>query len=457
MADGLPLFMRKSVANLLTQNAMVGKLHEISHRQTFKEVFQQFNKGNGVTSINFEEFKKLAKRIPILKNEDDISLEETFNMMDADASGDVTISEFHRVYTQMKRLKKPPSLEPYPGIDVQDLKGFALVRKFIWITLDTHETLLGRIIGTLMFLVIIFSVLSYCIATVPHLTEWYGWDIIDAATSIIFTIEYALRLLTTGRPLTFLIDPLNMVDLCSFLPFYVELVMLAADEGGDTNFNYFRVLRVCRLMKVIRVSRYMTSYLEIFAETVVLARHSFSMLMSLILFEVTVLSAIMYSLEEEEGTFKSIFEAIYWCVITQTTVGYGDIILRTDLGRMLACFISYAGIFNLTIMVNVMGSCFDEAYTRFLTKEEQNFKKQFVQEVDEKTYAQLSRKTSIYQNCSPINSPKELLLEVSRLNYGLSEIVSTSDTFSYAKKLMSQMIIVRDMLSLVIIDDTLSA
>jgi len=248
-----------------------------------------------------------------------------------------------------------------------------------------------------------------------------------------------------------------MVDFSSFLPFYIEMAMLAIDEGGDTSIDYFRVLRVCRLMKVIRVSRYMTSYLEIFAETVVLARHSFSMLMSLILFEVTVLSSIMYSLEEEEGTFKSIFEAIYWCVITQTTVGYGDIILKTDLGRMLACFISYAGIFNLTIMVNVMGSCFDEAYTRFLTKEEQNFKKQFVHEVDEKTYVHLSRKTSIYQQCAPINSPKELLLEVSRLNYGLSEIINTSETFNYAQKLMSQMIIVRDMLSLVIIDDTLSA
>jgi len=144
-------------------------------------------------------------------------------------------------------------------------------------------------------------------------------------------------------------------------------------------------------------------------------------------------------------------------VITQTTVGYGDVMVKTELGRMLACITCYLGIFNLTIMVNVMGSCFDEAYTRFLTKEEQNFKKQFVQEVDEKTYAQLSRKTSIYQDSSPINSPQELLLEVSRLNYGLSEIISTSETFSYAQKLMSQMIIVRDMLSLVIIDDTLSA
>jgi len=162
----------------------------------------------------------------------------------------------------------------------------------------------------------------------------------------------------------------------------MELVLLEAQDTGASSINYLRVLRICRLMKVIRISRYMSSYLEIFRETVILARHSFSMLMSLILFGTTVLGALMYSVEEDAGTFASIFEAMYWCVITQTTVGYGDIEVVTDTGRLLACVTAYAGIFNLTIMVNVMGSCFDEAYTRFLTKEENNFKQQLGVEMD---------------------------------------------------------------------------
>jgi len=79
MAEGLPIFRRQSVAkNLLTQNPMVGKLYEINHRETFKEVFQQFKKGENVTLINLEEFKKLAKRIPMLKDQDESSLENTF-------------------------------------------------------------------------------------------------------------------------------------------------------------------------------------------------------------------------------------------------------------------------------------------------------------------------------------------------------------------------------------------
>jgi len=115
MPKGLP-FMRKSAANLLTQNAMVEKLNEIAHRRKFKEVFKQFNREDKCTgAINLEEFKKLAKSIPILKDEDDITLQETFKKIDVDSSGDLTISEFHRFYTQMKRLKRPPSLQPYPG------------------------------------------------------------------------------------------------------------------------------------------------------------------------------------------------------------------------------------------------------------------------------------------------------------------------------------------------------
>lgn len=263
-----------------------------------------------------------------------------------------------------------------------DLRGFAFIRKYIWMTLDMHETYLGKICGPMMFLLIVLSVLSYCFATVPQLHEWSGWILIDAITSTIFMVEFLLRLLTTGKKLKFLIEPFNIFDLSSFLPFFIELAMTAADVAEVTSINYLRVLRICRLMKIIRISRYMSSYLEIFSETVILARHSFSMLMSLILFGTTVISALMYSVEEEDGTFASIFEAMYWCVITQTTVGYGDIQVVTDTGRLLACVTAYMGIFNLTIMVNVMGSCFDEAYTRFLTKEEKNFKKQLGVEMD---------------------------------------------------------------------------
>lgn len=379
----------QGTSDLLTQNAMVGKLHEMSRRTTLKEVFTYFkgvDKDTG--AINFEEFKKISKNIPILRDQDEDMLKETFMKIDVDLSGDLTISEFHSFYANIMLLKKP-KLEPYPEKNLSDLKGIKYLRKYLWLTLDTHETELGKICGPAMFFLIIFSVMSLCLATAPELEGWSGWKLIDAITSIIFTLEYILRCLTAGKRFRFLIEPLNIIDFCSFLPFFMELALRLGGVPEANSINYLRVLRIFRLMKVIKISRYMSSYLEIFKETVILARHSFSMLMSLIIFGTTVLGALMYSVEEEAGTFTSIFEAMYWCVITQTTVGYGDIQVVTDTGRLLACITAYTGIFNLTIMVNVMGSCFDEAYTRFLTKEEDKFKQQLGVEVEVESWDDL--------------------------------------------------------------------
>jgi len=299
-----------------------------------------------------------------------------------------------------------------------------------------------------MFFLIVFSVLSLCIATVPQLKDWPGWSEIDAVTSIIFTLEFIIRFSTTGRKFPFVIEPLNIIDFCSFLPYYLELVLKEADVPEATSMNYLGVLRIFRLMKVIKVSRFMSSYLDIFKDTLILARHSVSMLMSLIGFGTTVLATLVYSVEEEAGTFSSIFEAMYWCVITQTTVGYGDIQVVTDTGRLIACITAYTGIFNLTIMVNVMGSCFDEAYTRFLTEEENKFKQELcakmkgnsISEVGKLSFTDLGEESkpdstdSSYEDISC-----KLIKIVASLNYSFSDLPRETWIFNCNKELLEEM------------------
>jgi len=95
----------------------------------------------------------------------------------------------------------------------------------------------------------------------------------------------------------------------------------------------------------------------------------------------------VYSAEQDAKpkTFKSVFEAIYWCIVTQTTLGYGDINVVTPMGRLLACVTAIIGIMNLAFMINLVGSCFDEAYTRFLSREEQDFRKRLESQLDNTT------------------------------------------------------------------------
>lgn len=116
-----------------------------------------------------------------------------------------------------------------------------------------------------------------------------------------------------------------------------------------------------------------------------MAKESFVMLLNVTILSTLVLSALVYSAEEDATpkTFQSVFEAIYWCVVTQTTLGYGDVNVITPLGRLLACVTAVVGIMNLAFTINLVGSCFDEAYTRFLTREEQDFKKRLESQMDD--------------------------------------------------------------------------
>jgi len=200
----------------------------------------------------------------------------------------------------------------------------------------------------------------------------------DAVISVVFTLEFFVRFSTTWHKRDFLLLPLNMVDLWSFLPFYIELI-LRATYSGNVKLNCLRVLRLLRMLKILRLVRSMRNYSKIFAETLFLARHSMIMLLNVTMFFTYVVSTIMYSAEYNvktgENTFSSVFEAMYWCIVTQTTIGFGDITIVTYTGRILACVTAFMGIINLTFIINIIGSCFDEAYTRFLSNEERDFKK----------------------------------------------------------------------------------
>jgi len=104
-------------------------------------------------------------------------------------------------------------------------------------------------------------------------------------------------------------------------------------------------------------------------------------------------------------------------------------------------------------MVNVMGSCFDEAYTRFLTKEEHEFREQFATQMKESVRPSI-RKSLVNQTL--LKSTEELLLHVSKLNNALSEMIATSQTFRYDINIVAQMKKVADLLSIVICDQSLS-
>jgi len=204
-------------------------------------------------------------------------------------------------------------LIPYPGKKLNELSGFPFLRQYLYFTLDTYETRLGQFCGKFIFFLILISVVCYCLGTIPSLAKMSVWRIIDGCISVIFTVEYALRFGASRRKLEFIKRSMNVIDICSFLPFYAETILFQVSTKTFVHYGWFRVMRVLRLTKTLGVTRYkqVINGLTVFSETIILARHSLTMLLSAFLFCTLMLSAIAYSAEESVGTFRSIFEAMY--------------------------------------------------------------------------------------------------------------------------------------------------
>jgi len=181
------------------------------------------------------------------------------------------------------------------------------------VTFDSYDTKIGKICGPIIIFLIFLSVVTYCLETIPRLSEWVWWSYIDAVISVGFTFEFILRICTTWNIWEFGTSVLNIIDLCSFLPFWMELILTLCNGKSDTRFDWLRVLRICRLMKILRVSSYINCCLVIFSETVILAKDSLWMLANVTIMCTLILSALVYSAEEdaEPKTFSSVFETMY--------------------------------------------------------------------------------------------------------------------------------------------------
>lgn len=151
-----------------------------------------------------------------------------------------------------------------------------------------------------------------------------------------FTVEYCLRFFAAPRKWRFAIKPLNLVDLMAIVPFYLELFLTLC--GVDDKklrdlrwaFLVVRILRVLRVIRIIKLGRF-SSGLQTFGMTLQRSQKQLQMMAIVLLTGVVFFSTMIYFLEkDEEGTpFTSIPAAYWWCIVTMTTVGYGDAVPAT--------------------------------------------------------------------------------------------------------------------------------
>lgn len=168
--------------------------------------------------------------------------------------------------------------------------------------------------------------------------------------TVIFTLEYLLRLWCTPSDQHYALSFFGVIDLLTVLPLYiiwlyphmtVEFVML------------LRVVRVLRVLRVLKLLRYM-SEMGMIWRSIKLARHKLAMFFGFVAVVLCVFGGLMYAIEGGSGGFTSLAASVYWAVVTLTTVGYGDIVPHTPVGRLLTSVLILLGYSIIAVPTGIL-------------------------------------------------------------------------------------------------------
>ena len=192
--------------------------------------------------------------------------------------------------------------------------------------------------------------------------EFYIFETFSIA---FFTIEYFTRLWAAGAMIDgeswrgrvrYIFSFNGLVDLAATAPFYLQILMPGLD---------LRVLRILRLVRVFKLSHYSTAIEDLFS-AVYQERKAFIAAIYLLLIAVILTSSLMYFAEttHQPDKFGSIPDAIYWSLITLTTVGYGDVSPVTGVGKIIAVSTAFMGVCVVALLTGIVASAFANQITR---------------------------------------------------------------------------------------------
>jgi voltage-gated potassium channel len=183
------------------------------------------------------------------------------------------------------------------------------------------------------------SILAVMLESVSSIRAEYGTILyrIEWFFTLLFTLEYILRLLSVERPLRYATSFFGFVDILAILPTYLSLFI----PGSQYLFTV-RVLRLLRIFRVLKLTAYLNEA-AIITEALRASRRKISVFLLAVLSLVVIVGSLMYMIEGEENGFSDIPTSIYWAIVTLTTVGYGDISPQTPLGKALASLVMIMG------------------------------------------------------------------------------------------------------------------
>ena len=224
----------------------------------------------------------------------------------------------------------------------------------------------------LLTMMVLSNVVAVILESVPAINARYGRSlaVFDTLSVLFFSVEYLMRIWTaaeknkhlprtaTSRRLRYMISFHGLVDLLAILPFFLQSLLPGLD---------LRFLRVIRIMRILKLSHYSTALEDLIA-SIYAERDAFISALYLLALSILITSCLMHYAEHalQPDQFGTIPDAMWWSVITITTVGYGDATPISAWGKVIGAFTALSGVFTVALLTGIVASAFA---TRVRTQE----------------------------------------------------------------------------------------
>lgn len=221
--------------------------------------------------------------------------------------------------------------------------------------IEETDTRAGRLFDLSMQFLIVVSLVAFSIETLPNLSKstQYLLRLVEVFAVLVFTLEYVARLVVADRKMGFVTSFFGVVDFLAILPFYLAL-------GIDL--RAIRALRLLRVFRVLKLARY-NAAVRRFHRALLIAREELVLfgVVALIVLYLAAVGIHHFEHDAQPEAFASVFHALWWAVVTLTTVGYGDVYPVTAGGRVFTFVVLIVGLGIVSVPAGLIASALSEA------------------------------------------------------------------------------------------------
>ncbi|WP_188598894.1 ion transporter [Polaribacter pacificus] len=214
------------------------------------------------------------------------------------------------------------------------------------------DTRAGKLFDVVLLIAILASVLLVMLESVESIDSKYHYylNISEWVITLLFTIEYILRVIAINKPTKYIFSFYGIIDLLSTLPKYLAIIFT-----GTHSLIALRLLRLLRIFRILKLTRYIGASNNLMV-ALKASKAKISVFLFFVVIVCTILGTVMYMIEGAENGFTSIPRSVYWAIVTLTTVGFGDIAPQTPIGQFIASIIMILGYGIIAIPTGIVST-----------------------------------------------------------------------------------------------------